>query len=122
MTGKTVWQNALALLNYTDGDGRVSANLNTELNQRSLLLINQILADVQHVSNAPVVPLERMDDEIPLPDEAGPVLVYGVAMLIAQSESDGDNQQMMAELYNRHRTRIPRRTTGKRDVIPYPVE
>ena len=121
MTGWTVWHNALAVLNYTDSDGNVSAQLNADLNKRSLIIVNQILADLLHVSGGPIVALETMNDEIPLCAEACPVMVYGVAMLAAQSESDGDNQQMMAELYNRHRTRIPYYPRRRQDVLPYPV-
>lgn len=121
MTGRTVWNNALAVLNYTNSDGNVSAQLNADLNKRSLVIVNQILADLQHVSDAPIVPLESMNDEIRLCAEAAPVMVYGVAMLVAQSESDGDNQQMMATLYNQSRNRLPRLGNRVRDTIPYPV-
>lgn len=121
MTGRTVWNNALAVLNYTDGDGNVSASLNTELNKRSLVIVNQILADVLHCTGGPMTELETLGDKIPLCDEALPVLVYGVASLLALSAEDGTAQQMYATLYNQARSSLPRRSRSKRDVIPYPV-
>ena len=65
--------------------------------------------------------LETLADKLPLSDEAAPVMVYGVAMLLAQSESDGDNQQLLATEYNRMRRRLPNRRQTVRDGIPYPV-
>ena len=120
MTGHSAYTQALQLLNYTDTDGNVSPQLNTDLNKRALTVVNQILADVLHCSGGVVTQMETLADHMPIPPEAAPVMVYGIAMLLAQSESDGDNQQLYATLYNSTRSRIPNRNKRVRDTIPYP--
>lgn len=121
MTGNSAYIQALQLLNYTDSDGSVSAQLNNDLNKKALLVVNQILADVLHCSGGKVTQLQSLGDTLPITLEACSILVYGVAMLLAQSAEDGTAQVMYATLYNQMRSRIPNRTKRVRDVLPYPV-
>ena len=121
MTGNSAYIQALQLLNYTDSDGNVSAQLNSDLSKRALTVVNQVLADVLHCSGGKVTTLQTLGDTLPITAEAEPVMVYGVATLLALSAEDGDNQQMFAQLYNEMRSRIPNRTKRVQDVLPYPV-
>lgn len=43
-------------------------------------------------------------------------------MLLAQSEGDGDNQQLMAAIYNQKRSSIRRPGSRMADALPWPVE
>lgn len=105
MTGHELLEQALTLLNYTDPHGRHDPLTHAALYKRALPLINQIYADVWHIhSNEPFSPLASLSQTIPLPAPitAG-VLPYGVAMLLAQTDGDADNQAVYALLYNQRR-------------------
>lgn len=119
MTGEKVFERALQLLNYTDAHGNTSRRQNTELYKRAVPVLNQVLADVQHVSGGEFVQIEDIDEALPVSDDvAMRVMPYGVAMHIAQSESDGDNQQIFCTLYNQARSSLPKSSGKKQDVLP----
>lgn len=123
MTGIEVFQRALMLLNYTDVSGRVNGQQTNELTARCVPVVNAILNDMQFIQKVPFTPITSPGEKLPLEDSiAIGVMVYGVAMLLAQSEGDGDNQQMMALLYNQKRNAIPRTSKRVKDVIPVPSE
>lgn len=51
------------------------------------------------------------------------VMPYGAwPMLLAQSEGDGDNQQLMAAIYNQKRSSIRRPGSRMADALRGPVE
>lgn len=113
MTAREVLNSALKLLGYTEANG------NSELPQRILnrgtALINVIYSELWRAEGKDeFTPIETLTDEIKLTDRVlSEIMPSGVAMLIAQSESDGDSQQLWAEIYNRKRatmTRIEERT------------
>ena len=115
-------ERALVLLNYTDSYGNASAKQNSELLQRSVPVINHILADILYIMGRPPVQITTANDELPISDDvAVRVLVPGVAMLFCQSESDGDNQQLHSTLYNQARATLPRAAERRQDVLPRPV-
>lgn len=119
MTGEKVFERALVLLNYTDPAGNVSRRQNAEIFKRAVPVINAVLADVQHVSGGKFVQIEDIDADLPVSDDvAMRVMPYGVAMHIAQSENDGDNQQLMAQMYNSLRGSIPRASGQRVNVLP----
>jgi len=101
-----VFKQALVLLNYTDPQGNVDAVNNTELYKRALPLINQIFADLWHVrTSANFEPLVSLSQEIPLASYVVTnIMPYGVAMLIAQTNGDADNQALYAAMYNQRRS------------------
>ncbi len=113
-TGQDVLRRALNLLQYPDkytGEDAVDV-------ARGLAIINQIYCDVWHTGQRePFIPLTKLDAPLLLPQkQLQDVMPYGVAMLLALSEGDGDNQQLYATLYNRKR--IAAATTGRRmDVL-----
>ncbi|MCI8360112.1 MAG: hypothetical protein HFE86_02095 [Clostridiales bacterium] len=116
MTGKAVLDQAIGLLGYKSAE---------ELSGRSEILlkgaaaVNQIYADLHYLcSLLPFRPLVSLNETLLLSERAAvDVMPYGVAMLLAQGESDGDNQQLFAELYNRKRSSLSR-TDKVRDREP----
>lgn len=116
MTGRAVLDQAMGLLGYK--------NLEELSGQAEVLLsgvtaVNQIYADLHYASSTlPFRPLSALNETLLLSERAAAdVMPYGVAMLLAQSESDGDNQQLFAELYNRKRRSLSR-TDGVLDRMP----
>ena len=65
MTGNDILRQAYGLLNYTDANGIINAANNANLTKRSLLLINQIYADLwqPRTSGAPFSALTSMAQE-----------------------------------------------------------
>lgn len=109
----------MSLLNYTDQDGNADTALFGNLTKRSLALINQIYGELWYmVRKEPFVPLAALTQEIELPARAAhDVMPYGVAMLMAQTVGDADNQSLFATLYNRKRASVSR-TDRRLDVMP----
>lgn len=118
-TGEDIQTRALLLLNYTDQDGKIRSDLYADIFARSLTLVNQIYADIWY-SRFPrgFTPLQTLSEPLLLPDAAADdVMPYGVAMLMAQSVGDADNQALFAQLYNAKRGRLsrwePRKKAGE---------
>ena len=122
MTGLELVERALFLLNYTDAQGRTEARQNAELLRRAKPLVEQILTDVLVMMNRSPVTVERLSDPLPVDGKtARNVMTYGVAMLLAQSENDGDSQAMMAAIYNQKRGSVNRPSCCVADVLPAPI-
>jgi hypothetical protein len=121
VTGIELVYEALRLINYTNPRGEVDTHQAAEVMQRSLTLVNTILADVQKIEGKPVVRLAQLSDELMVEDDtAYNVMPWGVGMLIAQSAGDGDNQQLCAAMYNQKRGSIQRPSYTRRDALPTP--
>ena len=106
MTGNDALRQALVLLNYTDANGNISAGNNANLTKRALPLINQIYADLWEPRGAGAVfsPLKGLGETLDLDGYVCfNVLPYGVAMMLAASDGDVDNQSLYAQLYNQRR-------------------
>ena len=103
--GQDVFEQALRLLNYTDVYGQPDGERYVSLFKRSLAAVNQIYADLWHIAQVGTfVPLAAMEETVQLPQkQLQDVMPYGVAMLLAISEGDGDQQQLYADIYNRKR-------------------
>ena len=121
MTGQELLEQALYLLNYTDNRGEIDAQNNQELRRRGVPIINAVLADVLPIAGEPFAVVGDLSDTLPATDEiAIGVMLYGVGMWLAQSEADGDNQQLMSALYNQKRNAIRRPSGRVADVLPVP--
>lgn len=121
MTGQELLEQALYLLNYTDNRGEIDAQNNQELRRRGVPIINAVLADVLPIAGEPFAVIGDLSDTLPATDEiAIGVMLYGVGMWLAQSEADGDNQQLMSALYNQKRNAIRRPSGRVADVLPVP--
>lgn len=119
-TGEQVKNKALQLLNYTDGQGRLDAQMYTDVTARALPLVNQIYSDVWYgLYDEGFEELGAITDELQLPERViNEVMPYGVAMLMAQTLGDADNQSLMAVYYNRKRASLTH-TRRRKDVLPH---
>ena len=123
MTGDALMPRALRLLNYTDPRGEIDRTQTAELWKRGLTLIDLLLADVLPIEGKEIQTLDVLTDELPVSGHtAAAVLPYGLAMLLAQSEGDGDNQQLMAAMYNQKRGSIRHPAERVSDVLPVPTD
>ena len=106
MTGNDVFRQALVLLNYTNNHGAVDALNNAEIHKRSLPIVNQIYADLWGIQTKDAfLPLKSLAEEILLSKYTSMnIMPYGVAMLIAQTDGDSDNQTLYATIYNQRRS------------------
>lgn len=120
-TGRDILERAMVLLHYTDGNGRLDGQQYAELFKRGLALLNQIYSDLWFLEQEESFDeLTHLEQPLRLSQRClNDVAPYGVAMLLAQSESDGDSQQLMAALYNQKRSSLSR-PVRRRDVLPVP--
>ena len=103
MKAITLLNDALKMLGYSDSDG--NAELTQRLRNRAVVTVNLVYGDLWRIFNSESFkPIISMDDEVALPEKAlGDVFLYGLAMHIARSENDGDQQQFFTMLYNAKR-------------------
>ncbi|MCI8554038.1 MAG: hypothetical protein HFJ80_03735 [Clostridiales bacterium] len=106
-TGRDIWEQALRLLRYTNGYGELDGGLEAALYKRGLAVVNQIYADLWYLEQPEAedfFPLRTLEQEVRLSDRLkNDSMVYGVAMLLAQSEDDIENQEVFAAIYNQKR-------------------
>lgn len=121
MKAKEILNNALKMLGYTDSDG--NSELTQRLRNRAIVTVNLVYGDLWKIFNKDrFEPIGSLNDEIQLPQEAiGDVFLYGLAMHVARSENDGDQQQFFAALYNAKRAGLTQYDRVK-NVIPRPSE
>lgn len=120
-TGMKVLRRVLELLGYVDTYGSADTVQDAELLRRALTAINQITAELwfQEQGEAAFTPITSLQQTIPLSDRAcHTVLPYGVAMLLAQNEGDGDRQALYASLYNARRSTVGTTVTRRVDTLP----
>lgn len=117
MTANSLFNDALKMLGYTDNDG--NAELTSRLRNRAVTTVNLVYVDLWRIYNSgEFKPIKLLSDEIKLPEKAlGDVFLYGLAMHIARSENDGDQQQFFTMLYNSRRSTLTQYDKVK-NVIP----
>lgn len=120
MTGQDIFRQAMRLLGYTDTLGDLDSAQNTEQYKRGLTVINQLVCDLSlSESGTMAPPLSSLRQELPLTERtARDVLPYGVAMLLAAAEGDGDNQQLFAALYDQKRVSVRQTYERRTDTLP----
>lgn len=104
MTGRELFNKAMILLGYTDSDG--SVQMSDRINSRALTCVNQVYADLFYASYSgrAFSPLTNLSGVVELPERIlNEVAPYGVASFIAQSEGDGENNQIFIALFNKKR-------------------
>lgn len=103
MKASELLSDALKMLGYTDSDG--NTELTQRLRNRAVVTVNLVYSDLWRIFYKDCFePIKSLGDEVNLPKEAlGDVFLYGLAMHIARSENDGDQQQYFATLYNARR-------------------
>ncbi|MBQ8740802.1 MAG: hypothetical protein IJY79_04555 [Clostridia bacterium] len=119
MKANELLNSALKMLGYTNADG--NAELTGRIRNSAIVAVNLVYGDLWRMCNTgEFEPIESLDYEIKLPQKAmGDVFLYGLAMHIARSENDGDQQQYFAALYNAKRAGLTTYDTV-RNALPHP--
>lgn len=119
MKASEILNDTLKMMGYSDGDGNVE--LNARIRNGAIVTVNLVYGDLWRTCKTEEFePIATLDDEILLPKKAmGDVFMYGLAMHIARSENDGDQQQYYTMLYNAKRAGLTGYTTV-RNALPYP--
>ena len=103
MKATELLNNTLKMLGYTNADG--NAELTGRIRNSAIVTVNLVYSDLwKTASREPFEQIKSLDDEILLPQKAtDECFLYGLAMHIARSENDGDQQQFYTALYNSKR-------------------
>lgn len=106
MKATELLNDTLRMLGYSESNGNVQ--LPQRVRNSAVVTINLVYEDLWNICyDEPFVPIKNFSDEIVLPDKVPKsTVMYGLAMYIAQSENDGDQQQLYAHLYNAGRARL----------------
>lgn len=120
MKASELLNNALKMLGYSDSDGNVE--LTNRIRNGAITIINLVYEDLWRIcETGDFEGIKSINDEIKLPLRAlGEVFVYGLAMHIARSENDGDQQQYYVALYNSKRSGLSKYMSVK-NILPYPA-
>lgn len=100
MTAKDVYNNALALLGYTD---------NPEFQRRAVPIFNKVYFDLHTICNGAeeFAPIRSLNDKLNLPDTVLlSVMPLGIAEMLALGEGDGELQQYFARDYSVARVKL----------------
>ncbi len=106
----------LKMLGYHDDDGQIG--LSQRIRKGAIVSINLVYADLWRIFNTDEFEgIKSLNDDIKLPVKALiDVFLYGLAMHIARSENDGDQQQYFAVLYNAKRSGLTRYESVKNNI------
>ncbi len=117
MKAKELLNSALKMLGYTNVDG--NAELTGRIRNSAIVTVNLVYSNLwKTASKEQFKPIKSLDDEILLPQKTtDECFLYGLAMHIARSENDGDQQQFFASLYNSKRAELTNYEKVK-NVIP----
>lgn len=117
MTARQAVNTALDLLGYTDNNG--NEQLTRRIMNKAVSVVNTVYSDLWGVVQGPAefVPVKTLSEDIALAGRAAEAFPYGIAAFLAQSENDGDQQQLWMSVYNRRRAGLSRLTTVK-DSVP----
>ena len=109
MTGIALFEKAMEMLGYSSAEG-ISGR--EDMLKKALTLINLVYAELYYAfcfvpgGTDNFTPLKTMSEKLVLPPMVlNDIAPYGVAMYLAQSESDADNQNLYANIYNQKRIR-----------------
>lgn len=122
MTGMSLFDKAMELLGYTSADG-ISGK--EDMLKRGLTLINLVYSELYYAfvhvpgEKDEFKSLTNIHNEINLPKNVlTDIAPYGLAMYLAQSESDADNQSLYANIYNQKKVR-GKKVTVIKDRLPH---
>ena len=117
MTAREIAENALKRLGYTGANG--NEQLTRRVMAKVLDVMNDVYFDLWEIckDGETFSPLQSLSDEVDLSHKATRTMVYGVCMFLAQSENDGDQQQLWASMFNNNRAGLSQ-ITERTDVLP----
>lgn len=122
MNAMSLFEKAMEMLGYTSAEG-ISGR--EDMLKKALTLINNVYAELYYAfqqksgDEDSFVPIVNINDSLNLPTAVlNDIAPYGVAMYLAQSEGDADNQSLYANIYNQKKVRG--KTVGKiKDRLPH---
>ena len=110
MTGYDVIRRAFNLLGYL-GDGQDPCT-SDKTAANGFGFINQLLSDLKCHS------ISSLQDSLGISSAKEEALCYGVAMLFALTEGDGNKNRIFSEIYNAKRGIALAEISGVKDVLP----
>lgn len=109
MNGMSLFDKAMEMLGYASAEGISGRD---DMLKKALTLINNVYAELHYAfvqrpgDEDNFVPLANINDSLNLPTIVlNDIAPYGVAMYLAQSEDDADNQSLYASIYNQKKVR-----------------
>lgn len=109
MNGMSLFNRAMEMLGYASEEGISGRD---DMLKKALTLVNNVYAELYyafvggHGKEDNFVSLANINDTLNLPKYVlTDIAPYGVAMYLAQSESDADNQSLYASIYNQKKLR-----------------
>ena len=120
-TAREIFERAMQLCGYINGDGVPDRLRDADIFKRALPIVNQIYVDMFFVEQpeGEFLPIRSMDEAIPLSVRCvNDIMPYGVAMLLAQAEGDATTQSVFSYAYNQKRGSGVRGQHTIADVLP----
>lgn len=117
MKANELLNNALKMLGYSDSDGNIE--LTQRIKNSAIVKVNLVYSELWRIFNTgEFTPIKSLGQEIMLPEKVlSEAFIYGLAMHIARSENDGDQQQFFTYLYNAKRAGLTQYEKVK-NIIP----
>lgn len=122
MNGMSLFDKAMEMLGYASAEGISGRD---DILRKALTLINNVYAELYYAfvqrqgDEDSFVPLVNINDTLNLPTVVlNDIAPYGVAMYLAQSEGDADNQALYASIYNQKKVR-GKRVKKIKDRMPH---
>ena len=110
-----VYNNALALLGYSENNG--NAHLTNRVMNRAIPTFNLVYGDLRRICGYDIKRIKELSENIELPDNAIEVLECGIASYIAMSEGDDSAQAIWSAEYQARRTLLSK-IEEIQDTIP----
>lgn len=122
MNAMSLFEKAMEMLGYASAEG-ISGR--EDMLKKALTLINNVYAELHYAFQQKAgdedsfVPIVNINDSLNLPTAVlNDIAPYGVAMYLAQSEGDADNQSLYANIYNQKKVR-GKRIGRIKDRLPH---
>lgn len=122
MNAMSLFEKAMEMLGYTSAEG-ISGR--EDMLKKALTLINNVYVELYYAFQQKAgeddnfVPIVNINDSLNLPTAVlNDIAPYGVAMYLAQSEGDADNQSLYANIYNQKKVR-GKRVGRIKDRLPH---
>ena len=116
MTGSEVLNKSLQLLGYSDSNG--NTHLTQVIRNRAVAVVNLVYMELSRNCGVENSPIKSLSEAIELPNRAlNEVMPCGVAMYIANAESDFNAEAFWAREYNAKRAVLSRIEEIK-DTLP----
>ena len=100
---------ALELLQYTDRNGVPDSERYAPQYKSALGYANMVCSDLSRIEHIDFTPHTSLDNTLTISETSeNDIAPYGLAMWLAQSNKDAENQAIFSMLYNQKRITAPR--------------